>query len=59
VDWPAWLDRWDAQQTAYLPEREARFTVMLLDVLLPPEFVAVDLGCGPGSLSNCPRLCTQ
>ena len=21
VDWPAWLDRWDAQQTGYIPER--------------------------------------
>ena len=54
VDWPAWLDRWDAQQTGYIPEREARFAAMLdvLDVLLPPDFVAVDLGCGPGSLSR-------
>jgi hypothetical protein len=48
--WPAWLDRWDAQQTGYIPEREARFAVMfdVLDVLLPPDFVAVNLACGPG-----------
>lgn len=54
VDWPAWLRRWDAQQTGYLPDREARFAAMfeVLEVLLPPEFVAVDLGCGPGSLAR-------
>jgi SAM-dependent methyltransferase len=54
VDWAAWLDRWDAQQTGYLPEREARFAVMfdVLEGLLPSDFVAVDLGCGPGSLSK-------
>jgi trans-aconitate methyltransferase len=49
-----WLRRWDAQQAGYLPDREERFTAMLdaLDVLLPSEFVAVDLCCGPGSLSE-------
>jgi SAM-dependent methyltransferase len=54
VDWPRWLDRWDAQQTGYLPDREARFATMfdVLEILLPPEFVAVDLGCGPGSLAK-------
>jgi SAM-dependent methyltransferase len=54
VDWRAWLDRWDAQQTGYLPEREARFTAMfdVLDVLLPADFRALDLGCGPGSLAR-------
>ena len=54
VDWRAWLRRWDAQQTGYLLEREARFATMfdVLDILLPPDFVAVDLGCGPGSLAR-------
>jgi SAM-dependent methyltransferase len=54
VDWASWLRRWDAQQTAYLPDREARFTVMLdvLAALLPEEFVALDLACGPGSISQ-------
>jgi trans-aconitate methyltransferase len=49
-----WLARWDAQQAGYLPDREARFNVMLdvLDVLLPPTFTALDLCCGPGSLSQ-------
>ncbi len=53
-DWPGWLRRWDAQQEGYVPEREARFTAMLdaLAALLPASFVAVDLACGPGSLSR-------
>lgn len=54
VDWVDWLQRWDAQQTAYLPDREARFNAMLsvLDILLPAEFVALDLACGPGAISQ-------
>jgi SAM-dependent methyltransferase len=54
LDWGAWLERWDAQQTGYIAEREARFAVMfdVLDVLLPPDFHALDLGCGPGSLAR-------
>lgn len=53
-DSAAWLARWDAQQAGYLPDREERFTVMLdvLEVVLPPDFVAVDLCCGPGSLAQ-------
>jgi trans-aconitate methyltransferase len=54
IDWQHWLQRWDAQQTRYLPEREQRFTVMLdtLDALLPADFVALDLACGPGAISQ-------
>jgi trans-aconitate methyltransferase len=54
IDWQAWLRRWDAQQTHYLPEREERFTIMLnvLAALLPPDFVALDLACGPGAISQ-------
>jgi SAM-dependent methyltransferase len=54
LDWRRWLDRWDAQQAGYIPEREARFVTMfdVLEVMLPPEFLAVDLGCGPGSLAR-------
>ena len=54
VDWQRWLQRWDAMQTAYLPEREQRFTIMLdvLETLLPETFVAVDLACGPGAISQ-------
>jgi trans-aconitate methyltransferase len=54
VDWHRWLQRWDAQQTGYVPEREERFGVMLdvLEALLPDEFVALDLACGPGAISQ-------
>ena len=54
VDWHQWLQRWDAQQTAYLPDREGRFRAMLdvLDILLPEEFIALDLACGPGAISQ-------
>lgn len=54
IDWHSWLQRWDAQQTGYLPYREVRFQVMLdvLEVLMPAEFVALDLACGPGAISQ-------
>lgn len=54
IDWHGWLRRWDAQQTAYLPDREERFNAMLdvLGALLPEEFVALDLACGPGAISQ-------
>lgn len=59
LDWQAWLRRWDAQQTGLIPGREERFTAMLdvLDVLLPARFVALDLACGPGAISQ--RLLTR
>lgn len=59
IDWADWLRRWEAQQEGYVPEREARFTVMLdvLAALLPTSFVALDLACGPGSISQ--RLLTR
>ena len=50
----AWIERWDAQQQAYLPDREERFTV-LIDAVAEaagrPDPLVLDLGCGPGSLS--------
>jgi SAM-dependent methyltransferase len=56
LNWPAWLERWDAMQPAYLLDREARFGLMLdaLSVLLPPDFVALDWACGPVAI--CQRL---
>lgn len=49
-----WVQRWDAQQERYVPDREERFRVVI-DVVraavgTEPARV-VDLGCGPGSLS--------
>lgn len=54
VDWQRWLQRWDVQQTGYLPDREARFNAMLdvLEALLPDTFMALDLACGPGAISQ-------
>jgi SAM-dependent methyltransferase len=54
VDWRHWLDRWDRMQEGYLEDREARFAIMLdaLDMLLPPNFVALDVACGPGAISQ-------
>lgn len=54
IDWAHWLRRWDTQQEGYVPEREARFTAMfdVLAQLLPDSLTAVDLACGPGSLSQ-------
>jgi SAM-dependent methyltransferase len=50
----AWIERWDAQQQAYLPDREDRFTAMI-DVVEEiggrPDPLVLDLGCGPGSLA--------
>lgn len=59
TDWTDWLRRWDRQQEGYVPEREARFTAMFdaVEALTPGDFVALDLGAGPGSLSQ--RLLTR
>jgi SAM-dependent methyltransferase len=49
-----WIERWDAQQQVYLPDREDRFTV-LIDAVEEaagrPDPLVLDLGSGPGSLS--------
>jgi len=52
-DWRHWLDRWDEQQESFNPDREARFEAMfdILQAALPARFTALDLGCGPGSLT--------
>ena len=54
LNWHEWIQRWDRQQSGYLPDREQRFTAMLdvLEALLPEKFVALDLACGPGSISQ-------
>jgi trans-aconitate methyltransferase len=54
LNWHEWIQRWDNQQSGYLPDREQRFTAMLdvLETLLPERFVALDLACGPGSISQ-------
>jgi trans-aconitate methyltransferase len=50
----SWVKRWDRMQTAYLPEREERFSAMLdaLERLLPGDVRVLDLACGIGSISQ-------
>jgi SAM-dependent methyltransferase len=49
-----WIDRWDEQQTHYLPDREDRFAALIDAVEAAagrPDPLVLDLGCGPGSLA--------
>lgn len=52
-NWSSLLESWDAQQESFHPDRERRFDAMFqaLEASLPKRFTALDLGCGPGSLS--------
>jgi len=52
-DWDGWLRRWDEQQTSFNPDRERRFAAMfdVAEASVGRRFRALDLGCGPGSLS--------
>jgi SAM-dependent methyltransferase len=50
----AWVDRWEAQQQGFLPDREERFTALIdavADGAGRPDPLVLDLGCGPGSLA--------
>ncbi|HYB89355.1 MAG TPA: class I SAM-dependent methyltransferase [Streptosporangiaceae bacterium] len=50
----SWIDRWDAQQQAYMPDREERFTALIDAVEAGagrPDPLVLDLGSGPGSLA--------
>ena len=50
----AWIDRWDAQQQGFLPDREERFTALIdavADGVGRRDPLVLDLGCGPGSLA--------
>ncbi|MGH3768680.1 MAG: class I SAM-dependent methyltransferase [Pseudonocardiaceae bacterium] len=52
--WAELLASWDVQQEGCLHQREARFAAMLdaIGALVGGKFTALDLGCGPGSLSQ-------
>lgn len=52
-NWKALLKSWDVQQESFNPDRERRFSALLdaLGAAMPRRFTAIDLGCGPGSLS--------
>lgn len=48
------LQRWDAQQTAFIKHRDQRFDIMVDTIrrLAPAQPRILDLACGPGSLSQ-------
>jgi SAM-dependent methyltransferase len=49
-----WINRWDAQQQWYMPDREQRFTALIDAVEAGTgrdDPLVLDLGCGPGSLA--------
>lgn len=54
IDWDNWIKRWDIMQQGYLPWREYSYKVMFdaIEYWLPDNFVALDIACGPGSLSS-------
>ena len=54
TNWNALLASWDKQQTAYIEFREERFSLMIQALAdhLGERFTFVDLGCGPGSLTQ-------
>ena len=47
------LPAWDAQQAAYVADREGRFAIIasVVELRCGPKPLVVDLACGPGSLS--------
>ena len=50
----SWRRRWDRQQESLVPQRESRFSAIMipLGLTLGSRFRALDLGCGTGSLSE-------
>jgi len=55
INWQHWFNRWEAMQSAYLPERQHRFDLMfrLPDFPRDTDLHILDLGCGPGSVTFC------
>jgi trans-aconitate methyltransferase len=54
MDWIGWQQRWDAQQQAYLPNREERFTAVLdaVEAACGSEPRTLDLAGGTGSITR-------
>ena len=54
MDWSHLQDLWDAQQQAYLPDREDRISAMLdiVEVAAGPGPRILDLACGTGSITR-------
>lgn len=54
MDWESWQQRWDAQQQAYMPDREERFTAMVdaVEAACGPAPRVLDLAGGTGSITR-------
>jgi SAM-dependent methyltransferase len=54
MDWESWQQRWDRQQTAYLPDREERFAAMLdaVEAACGSAPRILDLAGGTGSITR-------
>ena len=54
MDWIGWQQRWDAQQQAYLPDREERFTAVLdaVEAACGSKPRMLDLAGGTGSITR-------
>lgn len=54
MDWESWQQRWDAQQSAYLPDREERFSAMLdvVEAACGAAPKVLDLAGGTGSITS-------
>jgi SAM-dependent methyltransferase len=54
VDWNDWQRTWDAQQEAFIPDREERFAALLdvVEATSGPTPRVLDLACGTGSITR-------
>lgn len=54
INWHAWIERWERQQSGFIQFREERFTVMLdlLEAVVGDACTVIDLGCGPGAITR-------
>ncbi len=54
MEWERWQQQWDAQQEAYLPDREARLAAMLdvVEAACGPAPRVLDLAGGTGSITR-------
>lgn len=59
MNWNDWQLSWDRQQSAFMPDREQRFGVLLdvVEVVCGREPRVLDLACGTGSITR--RLLTR
>ncbi len=54
IDWDIWIDRWNQMQNRYIAMRSKRFDkiIQLIKATQQSPKRILDIGCGPGSLSE-------